>query len=67
MNSRYQETKALNFYNLTTLILILNMSETVEERFAKVSLGTDGKRNGDLTRIILPTVYPKPEKTKRVR
>lgn len=43
------------------------MAATVEERFAKLSLGTDGKRNEDLTRIILATVYPRPGKTERVK
>lgn len=38
------------------------MSATVEGRF-----GTDGRRNEDLTRIILATVYPKPGKTERVK
>ncbi|KAL6892012.1 hypothetical protein GGI43DRAFT_413959 [Trichoderma evansii] len=42
------------------------MATSVEERFAKLSLGTDGKRNEDLTRIILATVYPKPGKTERI-
>ncbi|UKZ72336.1 uncharacterized protein TrAtP1_013279 [Trichoderma atroviride] len=42
------------------------MPETVEERFAKLSLGTDGKRNEDLTPIILATVYPKPGMTERI-
>jgi hypothetical protein len=49
MNSHNQETKTLNFENFTVLILILQISETVEERFAKLSLGADGKRNEDVT------------------
>lgn len=53
-NSPSQETKILNFQNFA----ILSMPATVEERFAKLSLGTDGKRYENLTRIILATVYP---------
>lgn len=42
------------------------MSASVEDRFAKLSLSSDGKRSEDSTRIILATVYPKPGKTERV-
>ncbi|KAM0263192.1 hypothetical protein ACHAQJ_001347 [Trichoderma viride] len=42
------------------------MASSVEERFAKLSLGSDGTRNEDSTRIILATVYPKLVMTERI-